>query len=306
LLTRAIFENINFKKYIVMDKTDGIRCVIKLTPSTYEIYTESGCENYICETAVDRVYVFDGEFIGAKYVIFDLLIVDVEVAVGDFMERRMQLEKIPLPKNMMLKPVNMATPQNIRRIYYTKHEYEIDGLIFNEVEASYKYAKIYKWKPAELTTIDFLIVPFPYKGIKPYISDKNMYILMCGCEKSKIRQIGNGNFMTYYKRLLIENNLSEHKEYVPVPFSPPLNKLAYIYESDEVLPLCVGEFALKQNGTNIWDLVKIRHDKTLLIKSGAFGNNYFVAETHFNELQNRISQLAVVILKKINLKNIVK
>ena len=75
-------------------------------------------------------------------------------------------------------------------------------------------------------------------------------------------------------------------EYNPVPFTPPIAPLTYIWESDEKYPLVVGEFAYHHN---TWNLIKIREDKTSLIQKRIFGNDFFIAEAQFNELHDPLT-----------------
>lgn len=43
------------------------------------------------------------------------------------------------------------------KMYSMKYPYEIDGLIYTPINVNYEKSQIYKWKPVEETTIDFLI-----------------------------------------------------------------------------------------------------------------------------------------------------
>lgn len=280
ILTRGEFTSIDLSKYIVMDKSDGQRCLLYFTPDKVEEYTEAGCR--VLNIAVNcGTKLVDCELVNDVYLLFDLLIDGGEVARGNFLERRATLEsqlRGKLPKNMRLKPFLLATPENIREVFYKKYDHEIDGLIFNEIDASYKFAKIWKWKPAELITIDFLIVPFPFKGVKPFISDKNIYILMCGCEAKKFASTGIKLFSKYEK--LMQLHGLPTWGYRPVPFSPSVNRDLYIYETLEDIPLSVGEFQWTTKG---WKLIKLRPDRK--VSEGFYGNNFFVAEKHFHEIQ---------------------
>lgn len=282
LLDRKTFNTIDIKNYLVLEKTDGKRGFIKYTKTGYIIITE---EKIITEGRPEGdFHIFDCEILDDMIYIFDVMIFDGVKLTIPYINRMALLGKIRLSREFRIKEYYEPTCENIKKLLGHKN---IDGLIFNEKNAGYLNMHIYKWKPADLITFDFLVMPMPYKGIKPFISDKNLYILMCGCSNKEFGKL-NIKVPLQYKELLAKNDI-KLGTYNPVPFSVPLWKDAFLYESDEVYKLCVAEFSLDIK-SHKWTFIKIRDDKTLLIKSGIYGNDYFVAEKHFNELQNPLTE----------------
>lgn len=151
--------------------------------------------------------------------------------------------------------------------------YKLDGIIFTNInqhyEKSFKLQKypIYKWKPAELNSIDFYIIfskknkvnienqnyqeiylyNYDYKGIVPFKKRDNMHIAYIKLDK-------NNNIIDN------ENQIVKNKTIVEM-----------IYIKD-----------------NIWNILRTRHDKTKKMQdtNSKFGNHIKIAEDIFEIIQN--------------------
>lgn len=269
MLDKSTFSTLNLIDYFVLEKSDGHRCIYITDGIKDIIITEGKIVKYNELNTIWTAY--DAEYVNGEVKIFDIIFINNKILEISYEER---IKLIANNKKEILE----ANCENIEKLLKNPN---IDGIIFNERGGLYNSMKVYKWKPAELITFDFLVVPMTYKGTKPFISNNNLYILMTGCLKKKFESTGIKLFSTY-KKLLIDNNIG-FGQYIPVPFSPPLKRDNYIYETTENLKLCVAEFAYN-NGE--WKLLKIREDKTLLINQGIYGNDYFIALQMFNEIQN--------------------
>ncbi len=297
LFSRKVFEK-DFEpgKYLALEKTDGQRCLLKIWDLCFTEILEGEIKVFgkECEAGSEKYSLIDCEKQDDEYYAFDIIIHN-GVYLQDNYNKRLELlrEIAENTKIYKIKDIKPITCENLNALMYGSKR-EVDGLIFQEIHNDYYNAKIYKWKPAEMITIDFLIVPMPYKGVKPFISNKNIYLLMTGCSKSKLHLLGVP-LPKVYNKLMFDNNINI-ENYNPIPFMPALNRDTYIWESHDNHVLSAGEFSYNVN-TKKWKLVKIRHDKTLLIKNRVYGNDYFVAEDTFNELQNPLKLAEICEIK---------
>jgi SAM-dependent methyltransferase len=149
---------------------------------------------------------------------------------------------------------------------------------------------VFKYKPMDKLTIDFLIKKCPQKllGIKPYIrgANEHLYILFCGINKNAYYALSM-QLIKYYEEMF--PGITKANEYFPIQFETSDCIYAHIYKSkDENIDGEVGEFRLKNVGGNEeeaknyipeWELVRIREDRRADVIHGSyFGNNYRVAE----------------------------
>ena len=159
-------------------------------------------------------------------------------------------------------------------------------MIFTE-DANY-YGKVYKWKPPEHLTIDFLIVE-PAKELaskEPYLTapNKHIYLLFCGISYENFNKLGM-ELLPHYDKMISHD---KKKHYFPIHFAPSGNKLAYIWETDhDDVAGHIGEFGYSDNG---WVLHNLRPDKDILVKQGdSFGNDFRIAEGIFNSFADPLT-----------------
>ncbi len=289
LFSKDIFEtNYEPSNFMVMEKSDGLRCILKICGGSFIEITENSQISFPTSSSLREEEVIDCEKKNGEYYAFDLIIYSGEYLKKNYLERIALLRQLAeKTKIFKVKEICEINCDNILRL--SKNN-DVDGLIFQEIKPTYYDARILKWKPLELLTFDFLIVYLPYTGISPFvlsdsspkIGEKYMHLLFVGCAKKKNSQV---KFPGFYQKLLVYHNLTL-ADYNPVPFTPPIAPYVYIWETDKKYDLCVGEFVYKHNA---WQLLKIREDKTALISKRIFGNDYAVAEAQFNELNNPLT-----------------
>lgn len=171
------------------------------------------------------------------------------------------------------------------------YDYNVDGLIFTPLKDEYPkkigtWDKLFKWKPAEYNSFDFLVKVEQNeqgKDIKsPYVIYKE-----------------NGETEVYqYKTLNLYVGKYDSKErvYKPVLFDPEHNEELEIHRAkilldrnekmmakdpitgkyEEVLNDTIVEFVYDDEQKDFkWIPIRVRHDKTVKYKSGenVFGNN---------------------------------
>ncbi len=179
----------------------------------------------------------------------------------------------------------------IRALKNSKKPYETDGIILTPSDGLYEEMQVYKYKPIDKLSIDFLIKRCPQNllGIHPYIPQgKTLYILYCGISKNVFHNLGM-SLIKYYDETFKNINIRELPNYFPIQFSPSNKQYAYLYHSaDDNLDGQVGEFRFN-TADNIWELIKLRADRLIEVERGVyFGNNYKIAEltwmSYFNPL----------------------
>lgn len=144
---------------------------------------------------------------------------------------------------------------------------------------SYNEMKVYKYKPVDKLTIDFLIKKCPQKllGIKPFInktgSKGTLYILFCGISKKQYTKL-NLRFIRYYENIFGDSIKDE--DYFPIQFEPSDKQFSYLFWGEPDLDGKIGEFLYLNKE---WRLQKIRDDRQVELKRGNYyGNNYKIAE----------------------------
>lgn len=284
MLDKIVFKRISLSNFVILEKSDGVRAFMKFYDSGYILFMDG---KTITHGECDGDFsLFDCEYMKNGTVkIFDLMLHNMKTENIGYLERMAIVKKMKLPKNCEIKKYYPATCENMKKV--VKSEEAIDGIIFNEINKSYMQMDIFKWKPADQITFDFLVVPLPdnYKGVSPFIGNRNIYVLMNGCMASQLKRTGIKLFGRYKNLLNIYN--IQYGNYNPIPFSPPVWRDAYVWHSDEKFnTMFVGEFRVVKKE---WQLLRVRDDKTLLIKDRVYGNDYFVAEKHINELQDPLT-----------------
>lgn len=153
------------KNLAVTDKADGVRRLMFLHDEIYLYYPPSDISR-ISKTGIGlNNTILDGEKVSNNYLVFDILIYNGEdVRDKSFKERLNILKTIEnvFPPNIKLKKFYLDQNLYISTNYILDNlstDYENDGLIFNDLRDSYnKNARIYKWKPVDLLTIDFQLI----------------------------------------------------------------------------------------------------------------------------------------------------
>lgn len=290
-------------EYYMTDKIDGKRAICYLTDSGSFALSDSS-ESLPIKSL--HTYIFDTEFYKDKYYIFDIMVWEDEtITRKPFSERLKLFEKaIKLSPMFKLKPFIKLDEDYTKQITAFKKEkkpYEVDGIILTPESGQYETMRVYKYKPTEHLTVDFLIKKCPSKllGVKPYIpktNAPNVYLLFCGIKKSV--------YMKLRLRLIKVDELFpslDYKnlpQYFPVQFQPSDTTYAYLFWSDNPdLDGEVGEFScrgavekdedtkdvdvkdLNKISSCQWHLHRIREDRRVEVQRGNyFGNNYKIAE----------------------------
>jgi hypothetical protein len=205
------------------------------------------------------------------------------------------------------------------------YQYEIDGLIFTPAKLAVfsNYAnkpepitdklgwdKVFKWKPPEQNSIDFLVK----KGDIITIDTINYveFKLYIGYNASQIENYKMKDVFNYiYKFYLFKNDIKEREKYVCRLFMPEYNYEKGIEKSliklqpnkeircdngDKIDDEIIVEFNYDSNETNPslrWKPMRVREDKTRIYRQGVLSktlNDFSVANNIWRSIHNPISQ----------------
>jgi hypothetical protein len=304
--------------YFVTEKTDGLRCFVALGFSAGVVVIVTASDVIVCPADFGKSKhvgrtILDAELMGGdkpgpKTVIkvFDILLLD-----GRDLTKLPFSERYPLivdgiaglsPNFVCKEMIKLDSGDYCKVMKSMLSKKGIDGLIFTpgssvnskprfDTKNNYFDMKVYKYKDASQSTIDFLIlaVPAGLLGKKPYVkkSGLTLYCLFCGINKMDQASI-NLDFLPGYKDFI--NGIPVGDSYFPIQFSPSLNPQAYLYYGKPGLHQQVGEFIYQEHKDIPFELVKIREDKTIGVMKGvSYGNNFRIAESTLIQLLNPLT-----------------
>ncbi len=269
-------------EYYLSDKADGERCLIMLDSTSYVITTSA--YKKLPVTWQHGICLVDCEMLNmTEFYAFDLLVKDgTSLMRKTYTERITELNGIELPdiiqKKILVKLTRENYIQEIPAMLHRDRTYTSDGLIFTNQSGK----KTYKWKPSELSTIDFLTIPVPKSllGVEPYMPKPKheMYWLFCGMSKN------SANRSSVVPLPELKKIIGEFGEFVPVHFTTPELPNAYIYYHPGTIAIpddmygVIGEYIFNTT-TQSFELKKLRPDKYDGVKAGTqFGNSCKVAK----------------------------
>ena len=276
--------------YYITDKVDGKRTIIYISDG--KIYAVSDKLVLIeSDSKISETYIFDTEFYNNEYYIFDVMVFKDEILIDmNFEDRLKYFERAAdLSTVFKLKPfirLDDKYKNQIKEFKAQDKPYEIDGIILTPYNGKYNTMQVYKYKPVEKLTVDFLIKKCPESllGIKPYIENNNhLYLLFCGISDYVFRKF-NMSFIKNYNDIFRSIDIKHPPAYFPIQFQPSNYAYAYLFWSDnDKLDGEIGEFLYKDK----WILNKIRDDRKVELQRGNYyGNNYKVAELIWNSYKN--------------------
>ncbi len=278
------------ENYYITDKIDGKRAILYITNT--KSYAVSDKLEEI-EIKSEGINIIDSEEYEGKYYIFDVMVYNGKnIIKEDFEERMKYFDKIleieNNKENKILKTkkfikLGKEYKRQIKEFKKEKKGYMIDGIILTPKDGKYDSMRVYKYKPKEHLTVDFLIRRCPERIIREINREnkenrKKMYILFCGINKRvyfKLRM----RLIRFYGEIFRDIDERNLPQYFPIQFEPSSDKYGYIYwDEKENLDNKVGEFRYNTK-QEIWELVRIREDRKVEVERGNYyGNNYKIAE----------------------------
>ena len=273
--------------YYITDKVDGERTIIYIKNGA--VYALSGGLVTLPVTTGDTgTFVLDTEYYEPlkRYFIFDVMYWRNKPVVNTPFEQRLKLfsDAVDLAPGILAeKPFTRLTSdyrQQIRDLKQASKKYETDGFVLTPAPETYFKMTVYKYKPIERSSADFLIKACPrgLLGVQPYnvLKGSTLYLLFCGVSKKVFQKLKLTNLKQ--NRELFPTIDFHNAQYFPVPFEPSDQAFAYLYYDERTdLDGLVGEFCYRDQA---WSMLKIREDRaTDLQRGNYFGNNYRTVET---------------------------
>jgi hypothetical protein len=276
--------------YYITDKIDGKRTILYLSPSQNYAISDK-LETLTIENKFSDICILDTEAYNGNYYIFDVMVFEGKSLVKEpFKERMKYFDKftdIDIIKNKPFIKLNNNFKTQIKEFKKKEDKYETDGLILTPFEGSYDSMKVYKYKPLDHLTVDFLIKKCPDKLLpEKNINSKNTYLLFCGISKRVFYKL-RMNLIKFYVDIFPNININNLPQYFPIQFEPSSKKdVYYYYDDNNDLDGEVGEF-LYNIKTSKWELKRLREDRKIEVKRGNyFGNNYKIAELTWISYEN--------------------
>jgi SAM-dependent methyltransferase len=319
----------NIDNYYLSDKADGERCIIYFDKVDVFII---GSDTVTCVTKQlhkEELGKFTGEVIldaevldfrpntektFSKIYLFDVMMDGEKTTSLPFEAREKKLDDIAkylgttFEKKIQMR-LSKDYPAIIKEVYNRGSRlYPIDGLIFTPahiVEKDGKNTKydraenyfdmvVYKWKPVEKLTIDFLVMkpPASLLGISPYLTKDgfDMYFLFCGIKPKLLELLNLNKVKNYYD---IFSGFKFNQNYFPIQFSPSSNPHAYIYYHPQSSPIKESELHghTVEFGYNCFpegtDIDKTDIDKTDIDKKGKGKEKEVDKEKKINKDSNK-------------------
>lgn len=292
----------SISKYHITDKVDGTRSMILINDKgTWAISNKLERLG----DGLPTTYVFDTEYYeeNKTYYIFDVLVLDgTNISQRSFGDRLKSFDEAiqataKCPIKLTNKPfIRLTTNFNeqIKQLDKNKKAYETDGYVFTPDKGTYDRMVVYKGKPIDKLSVDFLVKKCPQKllGVHPYIANgKNLYILFSGISKmvyGKLRM----ELMRQHSEVFPNINNRNLPDYFPIQFQPSDFQFAYLYwGTEDNLDGEICEFVIANPTAPVpsyrWKLLRIREDRRVeLARGNYFGNNYKVAEMTWLSYQN--------------------
>lgn len=300
-LNKFIYQNkiLGSDDWYVTEKTDGERAIIYYQANDKKLYLINSniSEIGLVFSEITQDFILDVEVITNKesnsYYIIDILYWKRLFDTFIFSERLAKLDELlEQGNNKMLfkKQFHKVDKDNLEMLekLYEEHKksetYQIDGLIFNN-DKPYWDMDIYKWKPVELLTIDFLVKKADPKMIGLFIKSKpgfQVYILFCGITYSLFQNLRMRRIECYFD--LFPEQTTKAK-YFPIQFT---DYLYYRPDSEPDIDDQICEFSyIPGDG---WKFIKIRLDKLRDYKKGlTYGNDYRTAESIWDIINNPLT-----------------
>lgn len=265
------------KGMVLRDKIDGTRELVWIREGKLSCVGAKCIEDWDEPAALDT-YVFDCEFLNDVWYVLHPLVWKGRSVTGLRDSERIALVNTGLPAipGLAVCPSRIIEDpaHDIKSWWNRRTPYHRDGLIMC-TDLAYFTQKSLKWKPAEESTVDMLIVACPewLAGKAPYIrqeDDHQIYILNVGCSADNATR--NHGFPM--KRYLDIFQLNKTSLYVPQPFSPPDSPSVHVWSTAERdLHGHIGEFIFAGSPPK-WELRRKRDDKPSLLRDGTeIGND---------------------------------
>jgi hypothetical protein len=285
----------NITDYVVGEKAHGDNIVGYINEHNW--VTLGGDMTSVQLDTNNKTIVYQAEIVDGIQYIHDVIVMNGKNITNLNIVKRS--EYIPdiinvLPKgSAVYKKLKLLTEryaEELKNIYNGQYPYDIDGLIFEHRNKDWFKSEVYKWKPPNELTIDFLVMAPPDKGvigIAPHIQlpGHKILFLFCGINKNQYNRTHNIRRITGYGEIFKNRKFTD---YWPIQFSPVSDPTVYIYQCPNSQSMdIVGRICEFIREGDMWKFVRIRTDRDIEVSRGSyFGNNIVVAESIWNNIKD--------------------
>ena len=212
-IERRHFPLLKKQPYVVCEKTDGMR--VMLVSTTFEgkklcVLVNRAFHVEEITLNVPRETILDCELIGNLILVYDAVLVK-----GDDVTKKTLTERLATASSATkmvlrttkdkytIKVKKMYPLEEIQKVLEAEYPYKTDGLVFTPIKEPVRmgtHETMFKWKPRDTITIDFLVrhdgnyMDRGYQGKEPVMM---MYI----AERDKLKEVCMFNTIGGYKNL---------------------------------------------------------------------------------------------------------
>lgn len=187
-IERKHFPILKRNRYVVCEKTDGVRYLLVSDPDRHVALVNRSFEQTIVYMNIPKNTILDGELVECRdgrklFVVHDaVLIKDENISERPLTERLDRAKSIvrqviSTPKSPFRIVVKTMVPFEEFDTLKKEYPYETDGLVFTPIDEPIRtgtHETMFKWKPRSNITIDFLI-----RGRELYIQERGNLIKKC-------------------------------------------------------------------------------------------------------------------------------
>lgn len=284
------------QQYYATIKADGYRALVHAHSNNVKVIGHE-LTTFTLNTALKHDIVADAEVVNNRPMIFDVMYVGgVNISQKPFSERIkfikdvvLLLEKHVVPKKYIKLTNTWAV--DLKEMWEEKYDHGVDGIIFNAESGSYENMEVWKWKPIDKMSVDFMVMNTPDEliGTDIYnrIPNHTLMLLFCSIRGGQFKSLHIRKLPFYDK---IFPNQANH-DIFPIQFTTPDNPTAYLYHHPDDSKIHASELHGRISEFNYtdnkWSIMRIREDRDVDIKQGTyFGNNYHVAMVIWNNYSN--------------------
>jgi mRNA capping enzyme, catalytic domain/mRNA capping enzyme, C-terminal domain len=212
-IERRHFPLLKKQPYMVCEKTDGMR--VMLVSTTFEgkklcVLVNRAFHVEEITLNVPRETILDCELIGNLILVYDAVLVKgVDVTKKPLTERLAAASSVTkmvlrtTKDKYTIKVKKMYPLAEIKTVLETEYPYETDGLVFTPINEPVRmgtHETMFKWKPRERITIDFL-VRHTGQYFDRGASGKEPIMYMYIADRDKLKEIMIFNQLVKYKDL---------------------------------------------------------------------------------------------------------
>jgi mRNA guanylyltransferase len=166
-IERVHIQHIQKNKYMVCEKTDGVRYIlacVQLDEKKYAVLVNRAMNMWTIHIAIPKNTILDGELVGTTYLAYDAVCVNGVRTAGLPLDERLEWVNVATrgpPCGTKIRAKEMIPYSDFKNLYErTMNDDSIDGYIFTPIDEPVRmetHETLFKWKPLKHITIDFVV-----------------------------------------------------------------------------------------------------------------------------------------------------